>query len=257
MEKTAFRRRTEVRPTHVTRIGAAFALGVSLAVASGTVAQAASPLLHRIAQAHEDTRAAEAANAVVVAPAAPATHEIAALESDDAITNHTLRSDRLAVTVAKVANGRGVIGAGKPEMDIWVGEVDVKGRKAVWVELIDTYGEVIYDAEVIKNQTHLLPDGRAIVVKSLDDDATTAVAKADNDRLDTDSQLVITRRVVEDGDESATVEFLQETSPQSQAKPGALVAVATFGDRVWAAVSSVFSSAADNVRYAFAWMRGA
>ena len=165
-------------------------------------------------------------------------------------TNETLRSDRLAVTVAKIAGANGIIGDAGSDMDIWVGEVEVKGRKTVWVELIDSYGEVIYDAEVAKNETHLLPDGRAIVVRALAEDAPV-IAKANAERVETDARLVITRRVVDEGERSTSVEFLEE-NPRKE--PSAMVAVAQFGTLVWNVVAALFTEAVSNVRYAFSWI---
>lgn len=170
--------------------------------------------------------------------------------SIEAETNKAVRSDRLAVTVANFAGPKGLAAHSKRDMDIWVGEVELKGRKAIWVELIDSHGEVIYDAEVATNETHLLPDGRAIVVRTLED-APTVVAKADVNRIETDAQLVITRRVVDSADNNASIEFLQETEKHD---PSAMVAVAGFGERVWAAVTGFFSAAASNVRFAFSWI---
>ncbi|WP_068316244.1 hypothetical protein [Polycladidibacter hongkongensis] len=50
--------------------------------------------------------------------------------------------------------------------DLWVGKVSLPQRDAIWVELIDGYGEVVYESEVTANETHLLPDGRAIAVSA-------------------------------------------------------------------------------------------
>ena len=173
----------------------------------------------------------------------------------DGITNSSGRGDRLAVTVARIAGYDGKPANTSGDMDIWVGEVELQGRKTVWVELIDSYGEVIYDSEVKKNETHLLPDGRAIVVRALPDG--TRYAKAETDRIATDANLVVTRRVVNDENNAATVEFFQENTT-SGVKPDkedtALVAVAKFSERVWSAIVAYVSSAADNVRYAFRWL---
>ena len=172
----------------------------------------------------------------------------------DGMTNADGRGDRLAVTVARVAGHEGAAETTR-DMDIWVGEVELKGRKTVWVELIDKYGEVVYDAEVKRNETHLLPDGRAIVVRALPDG--TRVAKADQQRVASDANLVVTRRVVEEDSEPTSVEFFEEKAHDST-KPAdedsALVAVARFGERVWQSVTAFFAGAADNVRYAFRWI---
>lgn len=169
---------------------------------------------------------------------------------DHGATNSTHRTDRLDVTVANIAGANGVIGDTSSEMDIWVGEVEVQGRKTIWVELIDGYGEVIYDAEVRKNETHLLPDGRAIVVRTVAEDRPLT-AKADTERVETDARLVITRRVVDRGDRSTSVEFLEENPKKDSS---AMVAVANFGNLIWNSVAAIFSSAASNVRYALSWI---
>ena len=84
---------------------------------------------------------------------------------------YNLPDDNLAVTVASATPEEA--DPLESELTIWVGEIEIQGRKTVWVELIDSYGEVIYDSEVGTNETHLLPDGRAIVVSSTDPAAAT------------------------------------------------------------------------------------
>ncbi|WP_146177387.1 hypothetical protein [Breoghania corrubedonensis] len=172
----------------------------------------------------------------------------------DGITNANGRGDRLAVTVARVAGHEDAADATR-NMDIWVGEVSLKGRKAVWVELIDDYGEVVYDAEVKKNETHLLPDGRAIVVRALPDG--TQIAKVDSRRVASDANLVVTRRVVDENDTPTSVEFFEEKTQDNthhENADTALVALARFGERVWEAVTAFVSGTADNIRYAFRWV---
>ena len=172
----------------------------------------------------------------------------------DGITNANGRGDRLAVTVARVAGHEDVSDATR-DMDIWVGEVALKGRKAVWVELIDQYGEVVYDAEVRKNETHLLPDGRAIVVRALPDG--TQIAKVDNHRVASDANLVVTRRVVDKDNRPTSVEFFEEKTQDNTShkdENSALVALARFGERVWHGITAFVSGTADNIRYAFRWV---
>lgn len=229
MNRNSTRRRAENRRTFASKTFAATTFfGTSLIAATLLVAPA---------------------NAETDLPGLPAggATESASIEA----TNETLRTDRLDVTVAKIAGANGIIGTADVDMDIWVGEVEMKGRKAIWVELIDGYGEVIYDAEVRKNETHLLPDGRAIVVRALAEDAPV-IAKADNGRVAPDANLVVTRRVVDKDAYKATVEFLEEKEPADDAT--ALMKVARFGDQIWTSVAAFFSSAADNVRFAFQWI---
>eukprot|EP00634_Sargassococcus_sp_CCMP2135_P015833 CAMPEP_0198670582 /NCGR_PEP_ID=MMETSP1467-20131203/81821_1 /TAXON_ID=1462469 /ORGANISM="unid. sp., Strain CCMP2135" /LENGTH=149 /DNA_ID=CAMNT_0044407365 /DNA_START=192 /DNA_END=638 /DNA_ORIENTATION=+ len=134
----------------------------------------------------------------------------------------TLPEDRLAVTVASAS-----VDQKDPlesELTIWVGEIELDGRNTVWVELIDSYGEVIYDSEVSQNETHLLPDGRAVVVRSMDQE--TVVAGKDESRLVTEGALMVTRRVVNEGTDATTVELIEtENEPVER---GTMLQVADF-----------------------------
>lgn len=167
----------------------------------------------------------------------------------------TLPEDRLAVTVG--GSGVAQSSVDDSKYSIWVGEVELGGRKAVWVELIDEYGEVVYDSEVNRNETHLLPDGRAIVVRALDEGSAdeTKVAKLDESRVAPDARLVVTRRVVnfEGGPAQTAIEFIEEKPHQEKT---ALIALAEFGNNVWTAIMSAFETAADGVRVAWNWLFG-
>lgn len=136
---------------------------------------------------------------------------------------------------------------------IWVGEVERDGRKTVWVELIDDHGEVIYDSEVSQNETHLLPDGRAVVVRDMGDpdSGETRVAKTDQSRVAPDARLVVTRRVVDDPNLQTTIEFIEETS---RPEPSAMMRIAAFGNAVWSAIVASIGSAADSVVVAWNWI---
>ncbi len=164
-----------------------------------------------------------------------------------------LPDDKLAVTVGS-SGLTGTIGD-ETEYSIWVGEVDLGGRKAVWVELIDDQGEVVYDSEVRQNETHLLPDGRAIVVKALisDEQKKTVVAKQDESRVAPDARLVVTRRVIDDSDNQTAIEFIEEKPQREQS---ALMALAEFGHHVWASIVVAFEVAADGVKVALSWLFG-
>lgn len=161
----------------------------------------------------------------------------------------TLPEDRLAVTVAS-AN----LDQQDPlesELTIWVGEIELDGRKAVWVELIDSYGEVIYDSEVSTNETHLLPDGRAVVVRAMDQD--TVVAGKDESRLINEGALMVTRRVVNDGSDATTVELI-ETGNEPLQKRGTMLQVADFGEMVWTKIVAFFDAAGSRVKVAWNWL---
>lgn len=161
----------------------------------------------------------------------------------------TLPEDRLAVTVASATQDQ--MDPLESELTIWVGEIELEGRKAVWVELIDSYGEVIYDSEVSTNETHLLPDGRAVVVRAMDQE--TVVAGKDESRLVTEGTLMVTRRVVNEGADATTVELI-ETADEPVQKRGTMLLVADFGDMVWQKIVAFFDAAGTRVKVAWNWL---
>ncbi|GGE93977.1 hypothetical protein H1W37_05145 [Stappia taiwanensis] len=171
-----------------------------------------------------------------------------------------LPEDRLSVTLGTPSG----FGAGSDTGDagdyaIWVGEVEINGRKTVWVELIDDHGEVIYDSEVAHNETHLLPDGRAVVVRALTDpdNETVHVAKTDQSRVAPDARLVVTRRVVDDPSLKTAIEFIEQTpreDVQPQREPTAMMKIAAFGEMVWERIVASLSAARDSVMVAWAWI---
>ncbi|WP_421982905.1 hypothetical protein [Roseibium sp.] len=160
----------------------------------------------------------------------------------------TLPEDRLAVTVASAT-----VDQKDPlesELTIWVGEIELDGKNTVWVELIDSYGEVIYDSEVSQNETHLLPDGRAVVVRSMDQE--TVVAGKDESRLVTEGALMVTRRVVNEGADATTVELIEtENEPVER---GTMLQVADFGQSVWNNIVAFFDAARTRVEIAWNWL---
>lgn len=160
----------------------------------------------------------------------------------------TLPEDRLAVTVASASVDQ--VDPLESELTIWVGEIELDGRNAVWVELIDSYGEVIYDSEVSTNETHLLPDGRAVVVRSMDQE--TVVAGKDESRLITEGALMVTRRVVNDGADATTVELIETDS--EPVKRGTMLQVADFGQSMWEKVVAFFDAARNRVEIAWNWL---
>jgi len=161
----------------------------------------------------------------------------------------TLPEDRLAVTVASATQEQ--MDPLESELTIWVGEIELDGRKTVWVELIDSYGEVIYDSEVSTNETHLLPDGRAVVVRSMDQE--TVVADKDESRLVTEGTLMVTRRVVNEGVGATTVELI-ETGNEPVQKRGTMLQVADFGEMIWTKVVAFFDAAGSRVKVAWNWL---
>jgi len=161
---------------------------------------------------------------------------------------YNLPEDNLAVTVASATPQN--TDPLESELTIWVGEIEIQGRKAVWVELIDSYGEVIYDSEVGTNETHLLPDGRAIVVSSTD--PATTVAKVDESRVQTDGQLVFTRRIVQEGDQATAIEFI-EAKPSDEPSTDPMASV---GETIWTKILAFFEAAATRVQVAWNWLFG-
>lgn len=162
----------------------------------------------------------------------------------------TLPEDRLAVTVASASfDQKDPL---ESELTIWVGEIDLNGRKAVWVELIDSYGEVIYDSEVSTNETHLLPDGRAVVVNALD--PQTIVAGKDESRLISEGSLMVTRRIINDGANAAAVELIE--TGNEPVRKGTMLEIADFGHMVWDKVVAFFDAATTRMKVAWNWLVG-
>lgn len=159
---------------------------------------------------------------------------------------HVLPEDNLSVTLASL----GTAPAAGDDTSIWVGPVDIQGRKVIWVELIDAEGEVIYSSEVAQNETHLLPDGRAIVVSPLNAPEGTLVASKDESRVPLEAGQMITRRVVDDPENKTAVELVQ-SPPQ---EPSMLLQVAKAGETVWHGIVAFFQGAADSVRVAWNWI---
>lgn len=160
----------------------------------------------------------------------------------------TLPEDRLAVTVASASfDQKDPL---ESELTIWVGEIELQGRKTVWVELIDSYGEVIYDSEVNTNETHLLPDGRAVVVNALAPDVV--VAGKDESRLQSEGALTVTRRVINEGPNATAIELIE--TGNEPFKKGTMLEIADFGQMVWSKVVAFFDAAGTRMKVAWNWI---
>ncbi|MBD8889926.1 hypothetical protein IG616_00060 [Labrenzia suaedae] len=162
-----------------------------------------------------------------------------------------LDEDKLAVTVSAASESQ--TDPLDSEMTIWVGEVQIQGRNTVWVELIDSYGEVVYESEVGTNETHLLPDGRAVVVRDLHSD--TNVAKLDTSRVISDTPMLVTRRVVESPETSASVEFVEAAPAPKQDKHSPMLNIASVGQVIWANIVAFFDAAATRIQVAWNWIK--
>jgi hypothetical protein len=168
----------------------------------------------------------------------------------------------LALTVpitaqAELARGNKlpVVGTSDPapaqsKMAIWVGEVDLLGKKRLWVELIDEYGEVVYDSEVQPNETHILPDGSAIDVRR-SIDGQFMVSKPITDRVPNNVRFVRTRRVVSNADGVTTVEFLKSDPKPTSQPDSELMSRSNAGRRIWLAFVAFFTATADSIRTAW------
>lgn len=206
-----------------------------------------------VASRHGVARSGLALAAAIALVAASAGADLRAQTADAVLAKSDretflLPQDRLSVTLG---TPQGAVE--ESSYAIWVGEVERQGRKTVWVELIDDHGEVIYDSEVAQNETHLLPDGRAVVVRAMLDpqDDQTRVAKTDQSRVAPDARLVVTRRVVDDPELQTTIEFIEET-PRSE--PTTMMRIAAFGDALWSAILASLSVAADSIVVAWHWI---
>ena len=166
-------------------------------------------------------------------------------------TQETERSPYEGMLVSVAATTQAIPAPLDGELSIWVGEIETQdGRPALWVELIDTYGEVIYEAEIFPNETHLLPDGRAVVVRS--DDPSTRVLKTETARLESDLPRTVSRRVIQEGVNATSIEFLDTNDEAPQ--ESALLKAARFGESLWASVMSFFTSTANRVQVAWNWI---
>ncbi|EEA96893.1 hypothetical protein [Pseudovibrio sp. JE062] len=129
-------------------------------------------------------------------PATPSGPQLIDKSADG--NTYAMPEDYLAVTVAPPPKAP-YADPLESDLSIWVGEVEIQGRKTLWVELIDQHGEVIYNSEVQQNETHLLPDGRAIAVTVMQPDShskamQSAALKKDQSRVPTDERFVVTRK---------------------------------------------------------------
>lgn len=162
-----------------------------------------------------------------------------------------LDDEQLAVTVSAASEVQA--DPLDSDMTIWVGEVQIQGRNTVWVELIDSYGEVVYQSEMGTNETHLLPDGRAVVVRDLHSDSN--IAKADTSRVISDTPMLVTRRVVESPQTSASVEFVEAAPAAKEEKSSPMMNLAAVGQVIWANVVAFFDAAATRIQVAWNWLK--
>ncbi|MDD7908448.1 MULTISPECIES: hypothetical protein [Pseudovibrio] len=165
-----------------------------------------------------------------------------AAKADRAVT-YSMPEDYLDVTLAP-APGSGSDDPLDSELSIWVGEVELNNEKQIWVELIDDHGEVVYDSRINENETHLLPDGRALVVTVMQVEVPLAktaptVAK-DQARLQTNAEkVVVTQKTHETTQTNVQVEFVQEKAPHPIHRQSFMVRAGEIGETVSKALVSL------------------
>ncbi|WP_310619627.1 hypothetical protein [Flexibacterium corallicola] len=127
--------------------------------------------------------------------------------------------------------------------NIWLGEVTLQGRTTLWVELIDEYGEVIYDSEVHPNETHMLPDGRALVVNeyaSPNPSATTLASTKDQSRVTPDAKVSVSVRSASSTSTGTQVHFIDVKQQPEAGKESFLLNLGRTGDALWNRLTSYF-----------------
>ncbi|NVK34589.1 MAG: hypothetical protein HWE23_08925 [Rhodobacteraceae bacterium] len=133
-------------------------------------------------------------------------------------------------------------------MDIWIGEVVLDGKLQIWVELTDHHGEVVYSSTVARNESHLLPDGRAIVARAFIEQDT--VPKEISDRLPDQNIFLIGTRLAPEIRMVPTQPDPAEDTPDTSTHR----VFGAVGDALWSKISAFFDGAANNLKLAWAWL---
>lgn len=126
------------------------------------------------------------------------------------------------------------------DLSIWVGEVTLKNRNALWVELIDEHGEVVYNAEVQPNETHLLPDGRAIAITQVQPAKVpglkpAATPRKDQSRLPGDSQFVVTQKEAFSPSGDRSIKLLEVQTAPKPSDNSFMIRAGENGELLWKA----------------------
>lgn len=161
------------------------------------------------------------------------------------------KGDRLEVELASGGSTTSILDRGR--FSLWVGEVEVQGQKTVWLELIDSHGEVVYDSEVRPNESHLLPDGRVITVRP--QVAEVAVNKVE-DRINGAHDLFLTRAVATVNGVATDIEYGAPGPVARNDQPMQMPMLQRFAlatERVWDILSQSVSTVLD--RAEVAWSR--
>ena len=160
------------------------------------------------------------------------------------------KGDRLEVDLTNGGSTTSILDRGR--YSLWVGEVEVEGHKTVWLELIDSHGEVVYDSEVRPNESHLLPDGRVITVRP--QVAQVAVSKIE-DRISGAHDLFLTRAVATVNGVPTDIEYGAPGPVARNDQPGMpmLQRFALATERVWDLLAQSVTTVLD--RAEVAWSR--
>ncbi|SDR11500.1 hypothetical protein [Pseudovibrio sp. Tun.PSC04-5.I4] len=157
---------------------------------------------------------------------------------------YAMPEDYLAVTVAPPVQ--------KPNTDpldsdlsIWVGEVEIEGRKTLWVELIDKHGEVIYNTEIHQNETHLLPDGRAIAVTVMHPKKQQTMQegriKKDQSRISINERFVVTQKEAFSPALDTQVNLLEVRPVPKQIHNSFMLRAGKNGELIWKATKDAIT----------------
>lgn len=129
----------------------------------------------------------------------------------------TFNTEKLSVTI----NDQAVGGDGAAYGGLWVGDVVRNGKTVTWVELTDRYGEVVYEAAIQPNETHLLPDGYALTVRDRTETSKKTV-KMYTDRVAPDANRVATYRITVDPSKAAKEPSRQAAKKDDRPDSGVL-----------------------------------
>lgn len=171
------------------------------------------------------------------------------IEKSPAGHTYAMPEDFLRVTVAPPAKTPQANPLDS-DLSIWVGEVTLRGRDTLWVELIDEHGEVVYNAEVQPNETHLLPDGRAIAITQVRPTKVpglkpAATPRKDQSRLPGDTQFVVTQKKALSPRGDRSIKLLEVQTAPKPSDNSFMIRAGENGELLWKATKD-----------AAAWLKG-
>ncbi len=163
----------------------------------------------------------------------------------DSDSTYAMPEDYLAVTVAP-PSGTPYADPLESDLSIWVGEVEIEGHKTLWVELIDTHGEVIYSSRVRQNETHLLPDGRAIAVTVMqpathNEALKSASLKKDQSRAPSDERFVVTRKEASPPAHDMQINLLEVQPASKEVHNSFMLRAGENGEILWKATKDAIT----------------